>query len=163
MVGRSESADPKCAYRSSDAWAAVRRRAASINPTEQELFRMLNSGRTTPIMTSKPLPSAPSMADSGTRTPLAETGVESFPRRPRPSNGPCTVIPRAPAGTSQMVLSPSASSGFEDHTYAVAFDADVTQLLSASSTTSLLSRRAVLVGAQKWLREPASLKASVLR
>ena len=35
------------------------------------------------------------------------------------------------AGTSQMVLAPSADNGLDDHTYAVARDADVTQLFEA--------------------------------
>ena len=82
----------------------------------QAAFRTLNSGSTTPIMMSNPFPSAPSMADSGTRTRSAETADESLPRRPSPSKGPWTVIPSAPVGTSQRVLSPSACRGFDDQT-----------------------------------------------
>ena len=47
---------------------------------------------------------------------LYVTGEESLPRKPRPSNGPCTVRPGAPDGTSHSVLSPSASRGRDDHT-----------------------------------------------
>ena len=52
--------------------------------------------------------------------------------------------PSEPAGTSHIVLSPSAARGREDHTYAVAWDAEVIQLFSASRMISLplLSRRA---------------------
>ena len=48
------------------------------------------------------------------------------------------------------MLSPApAFSGREDQTYAVAFDADVIQLLRALSEMCPLSRVAVLTGAQK--------------
>src|SRR5438552_14947329 len=163
MVGRSASVEPVSAWRIAAACCAVRLTAASINPSVQAEFRLPNAGMTIPIMTSNPLPSAPSITERGTRTAFAETGEESLPRRPSPSNGPWTEIPAAPDGTSQMVLRPPAASGVDDQTNAVAREAEVTQLLRALRTTSPLSLVAVLTGAQKWLRDPASLNASVLR
>ena len=71
-----------------DACSAVRRTAASIKPTEHAAFRTLKTGSTIPIMMSKPLPSAPSIAARGIRTSFPFTGEESFPRKPSPSNGP---------------------------------------------------------------------------
>ena len=47
-------------------------------------------------------------------------------------------------GTSQMVLTPSAPSGREDQTLAVARDADVIQLFRAFRTTSPSRSEAVL-------------------
>src|SRR5579885_941029 len=140
-----------------------RRIAPSIRPIEHAAFKTEKTGRTIFIMMSKPSPSRPSTADSGILTSRAVTGQESLPRRPRPSNGPFTVKPGEPDGTSQSVLAPEADTGFEDHTYAVACDAEVTQLLDAFNTMSPLRREAVPEGAQKWLRDPASLNASVLR
>jgi hypothetical protein len=59
-------------------------------------------------------------------------------------------MPDNPDGTSHRVLSPApASNGCEDQTYAVARDADVTQLFCAVRDTSLPSRMAVPTGAQK--------------
>jgi hypothetical protein len=127
----------------------VRRIAPAISPFEQAAFRTAKVGSTVLIMMSKPWPSLPSIADRGTSTPAADTGDESLPRRPKPSNGPDTVSPEHDAGTSQMVLAPSAASGRDDHTYAVAREADVTQLSLAFSSTWPLRSAAVLTGAQK--------------
>src|SRR5262245_22114187 len=122
-------------------------------PIEHAALSTLNIGRTLPIMTSNPPPSSPSIDENGTRAPSAVTGAESLPQRPRPSNDPWTRIPTVFEGTSKSVLSPPPSrSGRDDHTYAVALDADVTQLLRASRHTSSPARLAVLTGAQKWLR-----------
>ena len=52
--------------------------------------------------------------------------------------------------TSQSVLKPAPEvTGCEDHTYALARDADVTQLLRALRVTCPLARVALLTGAQK--------------
>src|SRR5206468_1457577 len=77
-------------------------------PTEQAALSTLNSGRTVPIMMSNPLPSFPSMADSGTRASLAETGEESLPRSPSPSKEPCT---RIPGGASNVALAVRFENG----------------------------------------------------
>ena len=90
-------------------------------------------------------------------------GAESLPRKPMPSNLPTTCRPAVSRGTSQIVLGPSAAIGLLDHTYAVAWLAEVHQLFFASRRMPSFSRVAVLTGAQKWLREPASENASVLR
>src|SRR5262245_8361131 len=134
MVGRSARVVPVSEWRTLDTCSVVLRSAASINPTEHAALNTLKIGSTMPIMMSKPLPSSPSIAERGILTPLARTGEESLPRRPRPSNGPCTAIPLDPAGTSQIVLAPSAASGFDDQTYAVAREAEVTQLFCAFKT-----------------------------
>src|SRR5947208_955753 len=81
---------------------------------------------------------------------------------PSPSNGAVTRRPEASDGTSQMVLMPSAARGRLDHTYVSAWPADVTQLFLASSRTLPSDCVAVLTGAQKWLRDPASENARVV-
>ena len=50
-------------------------------------------------------------------------GDESFPRSPRPSNGPSLTRPLTPAGISHKVLSPSGPTGRDDQMYPVACDA----------------------------------------
>src|SRR5215467_6146249 len=95
-------------------------------------------------------------------TVSAVTGLEWLPRSPSPSNGAVTRSPSALAGTSQMVLIPSAANGRLDQTYRSAFPAAVIQLFLASSRTLLPEAIAVLTGAQKWLRDPASEKARVV-
>src|ERR1700686_2792612 len=121
-----------------------------MSPTEHAALRTLNIGRTVPIMISTPLPSSPNIAVSATRTPTADTGDESLPRSPNPSNGPSTQMPGELAGTSQRVLNPpSDRTGWDDQTYADALDADVTQLFRASRIIPSPSRFAVLMGAQK--------------
>jgi hypothetical protein len=77
--------------------------------------------------------------------------------------GPATLKPRAFAGTNQIELSPSAAVGRLDHTYALALAAEVIQLFCAFITTDPFFLVAELTGAQKWLREPPSENASVLR
>src|SRR5690242_17915675 len=129
MVGNSANDVPLSEGLVLAAWSAVRATAARMRPTEQAAFSTEKAGRTTPIMTSKPPPSAPSIADLGIDTASAYTGQESLPRSPSPSNRPCTRRPGAFAGTSQIVLRPSADKGREDHTYDVAREADVIQLL----------------------------------
>src|SRR6478752_6323113 len=104
-------------------------------PTEHADVRTLNIGSTVFIMISNPFPFSPSMADSGTTTPSAVTGDESLPLRPSPSKVPSTCKPGASAGTSHSVLNPSARMGRDDHTYQAAWEAEVTQLLRAVSTT----------------------------
>src|SRR6266567_9193768 len=94
-------------------------------------------------------------------TPSAVTGLEELPRSPSPSNGVVTRSPSAVAGTSQIVLMPSAAKGRLDQTYRSAFPAAVIQLFLASSRTLSPEAAAVLTGAQKWLRDPASEKARV--
>ena len=134
-------------------------------PTEQAALRTLNIGSTVPIMMSKPLPSSPSIAVAGTRTPSAETGDESLPRSPSPSNGPWTRMPGvsgrhqperaqaarppAPAATTRRTRSPWTPTSPSSS--------------ARRATISSPSRLAVPTGAQKWLRDPASLNASVLR
>ena len=61
-------------------------------------------------MMSNPLPSSPSLAASAMATSSADTGAESLPRSPKPSNGPWTRRPGNPAGTSQSVLMPRSAS-----------------------------------------------------
>src|SRR5262245_46050203 len=112
---------------------------------------------------SKPFPSAPSIASLRTITPSASTGEEQLPRSPRPSKGALTLKPAAFAGTSQIVLTPSAARGLLDQTYESTSPADVAQLFFASRRTEPFSRVAALIGAQKWLREPLSEKARVVR
>ena len=68
----------------------MRRIAPAIRPFEQAAFNTANVGSTTLIMMSKPWPSPPSIADEGTSTSAAETGDESLPRSPSPSNGAST-------------------------------------------------------------------------
>jgi hypothetical protein len=75
-----------------------------------------NQGSTIPNMSWSPRPSSPSMALWDTLTSVAVTGLEALPRNPSPSNVPATFKPAASAGTSQMVLRPSAASGRLDHT-----------------------------------------------
>src|SRR5262247_2386785 len=111
---------------------------------------------------SKPCPSAPSMASDPTITPSASTGDEQLPRNPSPSKCPPALSPGVFAGTSQIVLAPSAASGLLDQTYESACPAEVAQLFFASSRTPFSTLSAVLNGAQKWLREPLSEKASVV-
>ena len=67
-------------------------------------------------MMSKPPPSGPSMAARGTTTPSAVTGLEALPRSPSPLKGAGMRRPAAAAGTSQIVLAPSAASGRLDQT-----------------------------------------------
>ncbi|MCG3162734.1 MAG: hypothetical protein JMDDDDMK_04053 [Acidobacteria bacterium] len=74
-----------------------------------------------------------------------------------------TLKPAAFAGTSQIELTPSAASGLLDQTYESACPAEVTQLFFASRRTPFFTLTAVLIGAQNWLREPLSEKASVVR
>src|SRR6266511_3953231 len=100
---------------------------------------------------SKPCPSAPSMASAPTITPSASTGEEQLPRSPGVF-----------AGTSQIVLAPSAASGLLDQTYESASPAEVDQLFFASRRTAPFTRVAELIGAQNWLRDPLSEKASVV-
>ena len=135
-----------------------------MNPTEQAALSTLNSGSTTPIMMSKPSPSSPSIADAGDAASVGETGDESLPRSPRPSNGSLNLDARASRGTSHSVLSPAPAERLAGPDVGRRrCDADVTQLFRALRDDSSPSRSAVLTGAQKWLREPASLNASVLR
>ena len=98
---------------------------------------------------------------SGRRS--AATGLEALPRRPSPSNGPPPSGPAVSEGTSHSEAPASPSAGWLVQTYESASPAEVTQLLAASSTTSSPSMVAVPNGAQKWLREPVSEKASVDR
>ena len=71
--------------------------------------------------------------------------------------------PSASAGTSHSEAPASPPAGRLVHTYESASPAEVTQLLLASSTTSLPVTEAVPSGAQKWLRDPVSENASVDR
>src|SRR4030095_14631706 len=92
-------------------------------PTEQAALRTLNIGSTAFIMMSKPLPSSPRIADSGTRTSSAHTGDESLPRNPSPSNDPCTCSPGVPAGTNHSVLNPvPEGTRCHDRTYDLLYD-----------------------------------------
>ena len=90
--------------------------ADSAMPSDALALSSWNIGSTTPIMMSKPPPSAPRRSASVTWTPAALTGDEALPRRPRPSNGATVDTPAALAGTSQIVLAPSALTGLLDHT-----------------------------------------------
>src|SRR5687767_758247 len=128
MVGRSASDVLVSECLVPAACSDVRRTAPAIRPFEHAALSTAKAGSTMPIMMSNPCPSAPSIDAADTSTLVADTGEESLPRNPSPSNGPCTASPPEPAGTSQMVLSPSAVAGLDDHTYAVACEADVTQL-----------------------------------
>jgi hypothetical protein len=56
------------------------------------------------------------MAAGGIITFSAVTGLEEFPRRPKPLKGEGMISPLVLAGTSQMVLAPSALIGLLDHT-----------------------------------------------
>src|SRR6266480_363285 len=95
-------------------------------------------------------------------TPSAVTGLEYLPRILNPSNGAVTRSPSAVSARSQSVLMPSAAKGRLDQTYRSAFPAAVIQLFLASSRTLSPEAVAVLTGAQKWLRDPASEKARVV-
>ncbi len=163
-VGRSASDEPVFSNFVPPAWAAARSTAASIMPTEQAALSRLNIGSADSSMIENPWPSSPSMADDDRVAASAVTGTESLPRSPRPSKGAPARSPSVSRGTSQSVLGASAASGRLDHTYAVAWLADVTQLLRAWRRTlppSIFS--ALDTGAQNMLREPASEKASVDR
>ena len=105
--------------------------APSIRPTAHAEVMALNIGRTVSSMIARPPPSSPSLAPLASFTPSATMGVESLPRRPRPSKLPLEPSPFASAGTSHSVLAPSAAIGWLDQTNAVAWLAEVTQLLRA--------------------------------
>jgi hypothetical protein len=111
MVARSASLVSRCSRRVAVTWATVLAMAVSIRPTAMAALIAENQPSTIPSMTWSPLPSSPSMAAAGTATSWALIGLEALPRRPRPSNGPATFRPAVSAGTSQMVLAPSAASG----------------------------------------------------
>ncbi len=131
-------------------------------PTEQADTSRLKTGSAASSMIDSPCPSWPSMAEAGRLAPSAVTGTESLPRSPMPSNAAPVRRPSVSRGTSQIVLGPSAATGRLDQTYAVAWFAEVTQLLRAWRRTlppSIFS--ALDTGAQNMLREPASEKASV--
>jgi hypothetical protein len=102
------------------------------------------------------------MASAPTITPSALTGDEQLPRNPSPSKGPPTLSPGVFAGTSQIVLAPSTASGLLDQMYESASPAEVDQLFFASRRTSPFTLVAELIGAQNWLRDPLSEKASVV-
>ena len=127
-----------------------------MSPRLHDALRIWNTGSTTPSAMSRPAPSSPSRAVDCTET--AWTGLDALPRSPNPSNGAPTFNPLASAGTSQRVAPAAAVAGRLVHTYESASPAEVTQLLLASSTPSAV---AVDRGAQNWLREPVSEKASV--
>src|SRR6266508_1924334 len=95
---------------------------------------------------SKPCPSAPSMASAPTITPSASTGEEQLPRNPSPSKGPPTLSPGVFAGTSQIVLAPSAASGLLDQTYESASRAEVDHLFFVSRRTAQFTRVADELG-----------------
>ena len=134
-------------------------------PTEQAAFRTLNSGSTVPIMMSKPLPSSPSIADAGTRDAVGRDRRRVVAAQAEAVERALDANAGRLRGTSQSVLSPSpACSGCDDQTYAVALRRRRDPALCARrATTSSPFALAVLTGAQKWLRDPASLNASVLR
>src|SRR5262245_32842688 len=111
---------------------------------------------------SKPCPSAPSMASRRTIPPSASTGDEQLPRKPSPSKAAPTLKPEVFAGTSQIVLAPSAASGLLDQTYESASPAEVDQLFFASRRTAPFTLTAALIGAENWLRDPLSEQASVV-
>src|SRR5262245_14503615 len=100
---------------------------------------------------SKPCPSAPSMASRRTITPSASTGDEQLPRNPSPSKGPPTLSPGVFAGTSQIVLAPSAASGLLDQTYGSASPAEVDERFLASRLIWPFRPVAEFIGAQNWL------------
>ena len=110
---------------------------ASMSPTEQAALRTLNSGRTVPIMMSKPLPSPPSIAESAHADTVGrDRGRIVAAKAQAVERALERAVPARSAGTSQSVLRPaSGCSGWDDQTYAVAFDADVIQLFRAFSTT----------------------------
>src|SRR5215510_16425018 len=111
---------------------------------------------------SKPCPSAPSIASASTITPSASTGDEQLPRNPSPSKCLPALSPGVFAGTSQIVLAPSAASGLLDQTYESASPAEVAQLFFASRRTAPFTLVAPLIGVQNWLRDPLSENASVV-
>ncbi len=65
--------------------------------------------------------------------------------------------------TSHKVLAPSPASGRLDHTYESALLAEVAKLFWASSWIPPETCLALPTGAQKWLRDPASENARVVR
>src|SRR5262245_37471592 len=111
---------------------------------------------------SKPCPSAPSMASRRTITPSAITGDEQLPRNPSPSKGPPTLSPGVFAGTSQIVLAPSAASRLLDQTYESASPAEVDQLFFASRRTAPFTLVAQLTCAQNSLQHPLAEEASAV-
>ena len=90
--------------------------ADSMMPVEIAAIIIWKFGSTMLIMMSNPPPSAPSMAAGGIITFSAVTGLDEFPRRPKPLNGAGMISPLVFAGTSQIVLAPSALIGLLDHT-----------------------------------------------
>src|SRR5580765_1037533 len=98
---------------------------ASMSPIPNAALSTWNAGTTSISAESSPLPSSPSMADSGTTAPLAVTGVEPVPRSPRPSKPDDWLIPSVLLGTYHRVIGPSAASGLLDHTQPSALAADV--------------------------------------
>src|SRR3989440_75805 len=102
-------------------WVRVRCAVASavtacIKPVLAAAFSTRNHGSTTVNAMSSPAPSPPSIAAAGTSTPSAVTGLDAFPRSPRPSNGAGTLRPGASDGTSQSVIGPVAAIGRLDQT-----------------------------------------------
>src|SRR5262249_56234918 len=65
-------------------------------------------------------------------------------------------------GKSQIVLAASTARGLLDQTYESASPAEVAQLFFASRRTWPFTLVAELIGAQNWLRDPLSEKASVV-
>src|SRR5205085_7223558 len=116
IVGSSAKAAPVSLWRVWVTCCTVRRIAPAIRPFEQAAFKTANTGSTMLIIISNPWPSPPSIAEEFSSTPAAVTGDESLPRSPKPSNGPTTVSPGDEAGTSHIVLAPSAASGRDDQT-----------------------------------------------
>src|SRR6478735_9717112 len=141
----------------------VRAIASSISPRLHDALRIWNVGSTTPRAMSRPAPSSPSRAVAGMVASVAVTGLLALPRNPRPSNAAVTDSPGLSLGTSHSVAPASAATGRLVQTYESASPADVTQLLLALRTTPSPSSAAVPSGAQNWLRDPVSEKASVDR
>ena len=81
-----------------DACSAVLRTAASIKPTEHAAFKTLKTGSTMPIMMSKPLPSAPSMAARGIRTSACVDGRRVIPAQSQALERTVNRDPARPGG-----------------------------------------------------------------
>ncbi len=164
-TGCSARAMPRCASLVRVRCLVASAVTASASPTPKAALSTRNHGSIVTIATSRPVPSAPSMASRPITTPSAATGTEPLPRRPRPSKPPATLSPGASAGTSHSVIGPSVAIGRLDHTYTSAWAAEVTQDLRASSRAAPpeSSAAAVLTGTQNWLPDPNSENATVAR
>ena len=136
---------------------------ASISPTLNAALRTRNHGSTSARAMSRPAPSAPSMASAATLTPSAVTGVESLPRSPRPSKAAGAGEARRAGRHQPERHRPVAASGPARPHVAVGLAGRGHPALRRVEAHPSPAAAAVPCGAQKWLREPPSEKASVVR